>query len=159
MESGRGPEYWGPESVRIVHDEWELKKGQVPEKVYFPQFPAWAKGASEAGHGGGDYFTNHYFAEAIRTNTQPFLDVYRGVAMSVVGIQAWKSVLDRGNGYDVPDFRSESVRRKHAKDTWKPFDLDDPKAPPISSYGKREVIPERLKRAHKVWKSKGYDGE
>ena len=159
MESGRGPGYWGPESVRIVHDEWELKKGQVPEKVYYPRFPRWAKGAEEAGHGGGDYFTNHYFAEAIRTNTQPFLDVYRGVAMSVVGIQAWKSVLDGGNSYEVPDFRKESSRKIHAKETWRPFDIDDPNAPPINSRGKREMIPERLKRAREVWRSTGYDGD
>ena len=159
MESGRGPGYWGPGSVRIVHDEWELKKNQVPEKEYYPQFPAWAKGAGEAGHGGGDYFTNHYFAEAIRTGTQPFLDVYRGVAMSVVGIQAWKSVLDNGNSYEVPDFRNESSRKKHAKDNWTPFDLDNPDSPPVSSYGKREVNPDRLKRARKVWRDGGYTGE
>ncbi|NLG27208.1 MAG: Gfo/Idh/MocA family oxidoreductase, partial [Chloroflexi bacterium] len=31
METGRGPGYWGPQSVRLVHDEWDLKPGQVPE--------------------------------------------------------------------------------------------------------------------------------
>jgi predicted dehydrogenase len=66
METGRGPSYWGPGSVRIVHEEYDLKPGQVPEKVYYPQFPEWATDAAKAGHGGGDYFTNHYYAEAIR---------------------------------------------------------------------------------------------
>jgi predicted dehydrogenase len=32
METGRGPGYWGPGSVRIAHDEWALERGQVPEK-------------------------------------------------------------------------------------------------------------------------------
>jgi predicted dehydrogenase len=163
METGRGPGYWGPGNVRIVHDEWELKKGQVPELSYFPQFPKWAAGAGEAGHGGGDFFTNHYFAEAIRKGEQPYLNVYRGVAMSVIGILAWKSVLDKNNSYEVPDFTREASRKKWADDTWCPMNVDDPNAPPISSRGKvgrkREVLPEGLKLAQKVWKKSGYTGE
>ena len=159
METDRGPGYWGPGGVRIVHDEWELRKGQVPETVYYPQFPKWAKGAIEAGHGGGDFFTNHYFAEAIRTGRQPYLNVYRGVAMSVIGILAWRSVLDRGNGYDVPDFTREASRKKWAKDDWNPLDLDNPKAPPVSSRGRnRRILPAGLKVARRVWKEIGYKG-
>ena len=40
--------------------------------------------------------------------TPPFLDVYRGVAMSSVGILAWKSALEDGRPFDVPDFRDEA---------------------------------------------------
>jgi predicted dehydrogenase len=160
METGRGPGYWGPGSVRVVHDEWDLKPGQVTEKVYYPQFPEWAKGATGAGHGGGDFFTNHYFAEAIRSGEQPYLDVYRGVAMSVIGILAWKSVLDNGNSYAVPDFGSEASRCAYENDHWRPMDLDDPNAPPISSRGKvREVIPEHLEEARRIWREMGYTGD
>ncbi|MFH0918803.1 MAG: Gfo/Idh/MocA family oxidoreductase [Fibrobacterota bacterium] len=157
METGRGPGYWGPGSVRLVHDEWELRKGEVPEKLYYPQFPKWATAAIKSGHGGGDFFTNHYFAEAIRTGQQPYLDEYRGVAMSVAGILAWKSVLDKGNGYEVPDFTREASRKKWVNDTWNPLDLNNPKAPPSSSRGrKRELIPAHLKTARKVWEKAGY---
>jgi predicted dehydrogenase len=157
METGRGPGYWGPGSVRIVHDEWELDQEQVPEQVYFPQFPEWARAAAQAGHGGGDWFTNHYFAEAIRTGTQPYLNVYRGVAMSVIGILAWKSVLDHGNSYEVPDFSREHSRRKWADDRWRPLDLDDPKAPPVSSRGgKREHFAAGLRISRQVWRSIGF---
>jgi len=160
METGRGPSYWGPGSVRIVHEPWELKRGQVPEKEYYPQFPDWAKDAVSAGHGGGDYFTNHYFAEAIRAGEQPYLNVYRGVAMSVIGILAWKSVLDNGNSYAVPDFASEESRKAYENDTWRPMDLDDPDAPPITSRGKvREVMPEGLAQARKIWREIGYKGK
>ncbi|MFH0921001.1 MAG: Gfo/Idh/MocA family oxidoreductase, partial [Fibrobacterota bacterium] len=123
MENGRGPGYWGPGNVRVVHNEWELRKGQVPEKLIYPMFPKWAV-AGKSGHGGSDFFTNHYFAEAIRTGKQPYLNVYRGVAMSVIGILAWKSVLDKGNSYAVPDFTREATRKKWANDTWRPMDLD-----------------------------------
>jgi predicted dehydrogenase len=159
METGRGPGYWGPGSVRVVHDEWDLKPDQVPETVYYPRFPDWAKGASSAGHGGGDFFTNHYFADAIRTGEQPYLNVYRGVAMSVVGILAWKSVLDDGNSYPVPDFTGEESRRVYEDDRWRPMDLDDPDAPPVSSRGKaRGVIPESLEQAREIWDRLGYRG-
>ena len=146
--------------MRLVHDEWDVKRGQVPEKVYFPQFPPWAKAAMKSGHGGGDFFTNYYFAEAIRTGKQPYLDVYRGVAMSAVGILAWKSVLDRNNRYEMPDFRREVSRKKWAGDTWQPMNLDDPKAPPIGSRGRdRGLMPDALRRARKIWKANGYTGK
>ena len=48
-------------------------------------------------------------AEAIRTGVQPWLNVYRGVAMSIVGIQAYRSALDRSNTVEVPDFRKKSL--------------------------------------------------
>jgi len=160
MELGRGPEYWGPGNVRIVHEEWDLKRGQVPEKSYYPQFPAWAREATKAGHGGGDFFTNHYFAEAVRSGVQPYINVYRGVAMSVVGILAWKSALDRNNSYVLPNFADEAARQPYENDTWRPLDLDDPQAPPTSSRGKpREVIPESLEEARAIWKKLGYKGK
>ena len=160
VETGRGPGYWGPGNVRIVHEEWDLAPGQVPESSYFPRFPAWAREAGMAGHGGGDFFTNHYFAEAIRRHQQPYLNVYRGVAMAAVGIQAWKSVLDRSNSFDIPDFRSESSRRSCENDHWRPMDLDDPNAPPVSSRGRnRATLPTGLAAARKVWREIGFKGE
>jgi predicted dehydrogenase len=159
LETGRGPGYWGPGSVRVVHDEWDLKPGQVAETIYYPIFPEWAKEAASAGHGGGDFFTNYFFAEAIHTGEQPYLNVYRGVAMSVVGILAWKSVLDNGDSYEVPDFAREESRRAYENDRWRPMDLDDPHAPPVSSRGNsREVIPKSLERAREIWDRLGYRG-
>lgn len=158
METGRGPGYWGPGSVRIVHEEYDCKPGQAPERIVYPQFPEWAKAATEAGHGGGDFFTNYYFAQAIRTGKQPYLNVYRAVAMSVIGILAWKSVLNNGASYAVPDFTSEKSRRECENDRWRPMDLDDPNAPPVGSRGKRDVIPASLKEARKIWKGLGYKG-
>ena len=158
METGRGPGYWGPGSVRVVHDEYECEERQAPEKVYYPQFPQWAKDAVAAGHGGGDYFTNYYFAEAIRTGKQPYLNVYRGVAMSVIGVLAWKSVLDNNASYAVPDFSREKSRQGCQDDRWQPMDLDNPAAPPTCSAGKRDVFPSSLKEARKIWKDLGYKG-
>jgi len=40
------------------------------------------------------------------------------------------------------------------------MDLDDPQAPPISSRGKeRELLPEHLEEARRIWRKIGYRGE
>lgn len=158
METVRGPGYWGKGSIRVVHDEWELKKDQVPEKVYLPTFPKWAQKATRAGHGGGDFFTNYYFAQAIRTGEQPWLNVYRGVAMSVVGILAWKSVLNNNASYPVPDFTDEASRAAVADDHWSPYNPEAPDRPPYASRGEPTVDPEGLARARKIWAKSGYTG-
>jgi predicted dehydrogenase len=156
MESVRGPGYWGPGQVRVVHEPWDLRRGEVVEKSYVPEFPAWSKAARTSGHGGGDFFTSYYFAEAIRKGEQPYLDVYRGVAMSVVGIQAWRSALEGGTPMEMPDFRREVVRRKWERDQWCPGPGG---TVPLSIRGKVEVSARAVENARRVWKGMGYKGE
>jgi predicted dehydrogenase len=158
MESTRGPGYWGPGQVRVVHDPWDCKPDEVTERAYVPEFPEWARAAQEAGHGGGDYFTTHHFAEAIRTGRPPYLDVYRGVAMSVVGVLGWKSALEQGAPFDLPDFSIESERRPHEDDHWSPW-TQDAGAPPPSIRGKVKPSRTAVAYARKVWRDIGYKGE
>ena len=82
--------------LRVVHEPWDCKAGDVTEKVYTPDFPVEAEQARKTGHGGGDFFVEYFFAQAIRSGEPPWCDVYRGLAMSVVGIQAWRSALANG---------------------------------------------------------------
>jgi len=151
METVRGPGYWGPGQIRIVHEPEDLHNGQFTERSYLPRFPKSAAAAVAAGHGGGDFFTNHYFAQAIRSGKHPYLNVYRGVTMSAVGILAWKSVLANGAAFDMPDFRRESSRQVVAGDHFNPFDQDNPSAPPIASRGHPKINKKGLKLAKKVW--------
>src|SRR5439155_15620686 len=91
MELTRGPGYFGPGQVRVWHEEWNRREGAIPaDRVYTPDWPEHGEKARRAGHGGGDFWTNFHFAEAIRTGQPRYFDVYRGLAMSVVGIVAWK---------------------------------------------------------------------
>ncbi|KKL08662.1 hypothetical protein LCGC14_2573610, partial [marine sediment metagenome] len=79
------------------HDLESLMAVDALAEKYLPEM--WRNPPAEAltaGHGGGDFWTNLTFANAIRSGKQPFLDVYRGVAMSSVGILAWKSALADG---------------------------------------------------------------
>lgn len=158
MEHVRGPGYWGPGQIRVAHEEWDLREGEVPERAYVPRFPKWAREAGKAGHGGGDFFTAHYFTEAIRTGKPPYLDVYRGVAMSCVGILGWKSVLASGGPFEMPDFRREASRATFANDHWTPFS-NRAGRPPIASQGEPSLNPKGLALARKVWKKMGYTGK
>ena len=113
-----------------------------------------------AGHGGGDFFTSYHFAEAIRSGEPPYLDVYRGIDMSIAGIQAWRSALNDSAPVAVPDFRDEAVRRQYENDDWSP----DPERakegqPPSSILGTIEPSDDAKKLAKKIWSEQGYDGD
>ena len=65
-------------SLRVLHEEGTAGRRTGREDLH-PEFPVHPELAREkAGHGGGDFFTSYYFAEAIRRNEPPYLDVYRG---------------------------------------------------------------------------------
>ena len=146
--------------LRVLHDEWDLREGEEVEKIYLPDFPVHADLARAAGHGGGDFFTAYHFAEAIRQDQQPYMDVYRGIAMTLVGIQAWRSCHANGAPVEIPDFRDESIRAKHANDDWSPFPEDRrPGQPWPSILGEFKPRPEAVAFARKVWKEMGYEGE
>jgi predicted dehydrogenase len=149
---------WG--SVRVYHEDWLRKPGQLRNMVYAPDWPSHGELARKAGHGGGDFWTNFHFANAIHSGRQPYLNVYRGVAMAAVGILGWRSCLNNGQPSTIPDFRKESVRKQFEKDNWSPFSEDaGPGQPPPSILGLVKPSPEAVRHARKVWASVGYRGK
>ena len=160
MEITRGGGYYGPGQVRVWHEEWDLKPDEEKERVYAPDWPEHGDLAEQAGHGGGDFWTNFHFANAIRSGEPPFLDVYRGVTMSSVGILAWKSALEDGAPFDVPDFKDESARKRYEDDHWSPWPENaGPGQPPPSIDGFPEPTPQGIAHAKEVWDELGYQGE
>ena len=146
--------------LRIVHEEWDRRPGDAAEKIYLPEFPDHADLARAAGHGGGDFFTNYHFADAIRRNEQPYLDVYRALDMTFVGIQAWRSCLDSGRPFEIPDFRDESVRTRYENDDWSPFPEDrGPGQPWPSIEGEIKPPPRAVAAARRAWDEMGYHNE
>ena len=159
MEVARGGGYFGSGQVRVWHEDWDRGEGQPADRVYAPDWPEHGDLARQAGHGGGDFWTNFEFANAIRAGGQPFLDVYRGVAMSSVGILAWKSALEDGRPFDVPDFKKESSRRAYEDDHWSPWpEHAGPGQPPPSILGVPKPTRKGVAHARKVWKRIGYEG-
>ena len=74
--------------MRVHRSPWLKQEGEEPgDEEYTPEFPAEFEEAAKTGHGGGDFFTSMHFAQAIRSGKQPFLDVHRGVSMSIVGVR------------------------------------------------------------------------
>ena len=138
--------------VRVFHDHFDRVPNQPNERIFTAEFPTHAREAGQAGHSGGDFFTNWNFAEAIRTGRQPWLDIYRALDMSVVGIQAWKSALEKGAPQEIPDFRTEAARRKYAKENWSPYPEDaGPGQPPPSILGIREPTARQIAASRKLW--------
>ena len=157
MENAR---HGDKQRLRVWREPWEKNQGEPIETVYTPDFPNHHAEATRAGHGGGDFFTSYYFAEAIRSDEPPYLDVYRGIDMSIAGIQAWRSALNDSAPIAVPDFRDEAVRQQYANDDWSP----DPNRskegqPPSSILGTIEPSDDAKKLAKKIWSKQGYYGD
>lgn len=149
------PNHWS--NVRIHHEEWLREPGQEADVAYAPDWPEHAELARQAGHGGGDFWMNFHFANAIRTRRQPYLDVYRGAAMAAVGILGWRSCLEQGRPFAVPDFRDETTRRTLDNDHWSPFPDDaGPGQPPPSIRGQIDPADEVKQHALQEWAKQGY---
>ncbi len=145
--------------LRLVHDAFDRTGDERTETIYRPEFPYHADLARQAGHGGGDFFTNFMFAEAIRTGKPPLLDVYRALDMTLAGIQGWRSALDRGNAKEIPDFRKKRMRDLYRNDTWSPFpNAKGPGEAPPSIHGARKISAKDLAAAKAIWKKQGYTG-
>lgn len=157
MENTRS--HSGSERVRILHEPWDLKPGERREMVYEPEFPEWAKKkAPNFAHGGGDFFTNWYFAQSIRSGKQPFFDVYKGTAMSAVAIQSWRSALENGKPFAIPDFSNEKERKIFEKDHWSPFSDGKRKAQaPSSVLGFLKWTPAMKRKARAAWNKCGFN--
>ena len=138
--------------VRLRREQYHEEHTEPVEQIYLPDFPEHHEKALKAGHGGGDFFMNYHFAEAIRKKEQPFLDVYRGVNMSIVGILAYRSALQDSNTLEVPDFRREAEREKYATDDWSPDPVKRLTGHPRPSIlGEIKPTGKGLAYARKVW--------
>lgn len=129
--------------VRRMHFDWPASQ---PEQVYyFPPFPEKYSNAAGFGHGGGDFFTSYFFAEAIKGNRAPDIDVYQAIDMTAIGILGYKSALQHGVPFEIPDFRDKKAREVFRGDNWNPdpaVPCDDKPWPSV--LGKIEISEERM---------------
>ena len=143
--------------LRVRKEPFDKKPDEPVEKIYKPEFPAYARDAGKHGHGGGDFFTTYFFAQAIKTGEQPYMDVYRGVAMSIVGILAYRSALNDSNTVEVPDLRKKSERAKYANDDWNPDPSRHKEGYPLPSIlGKIKPSEKAIAYARKIWAKSGF---
>lgn len=135
--------------VRRMRYDWPAEQ---PEQVYYhPKFPAEYKDAAGFGHGGGDFFTTYFFAEAIRGHRPPEIDVYQAIDMTAIGILGWKSALNNGAPIDIIDFRDKKAREIYRGDNWNPDpSIPCENKPPCSVLGKVNFTDEEIAQYHKL---------
>jgi len=121
IETVRGDQ----DSIKYDYNAWAVPEGVEASKIYDARPTVISDAQKAAGHGGSDYALNMMFISYLKGEVEPFFNVYRATTLSAAGILAWRSVLDNGNGYDVPDFSDKSIRRKYANDFLTPFPKPD----------------------------------
>ncbi|NLE13668.1 MAG: Gfo/Idh/MocA family oxidoreductase [Clostridiales bacterium] len=90
---------------------------------YRPEFTI--KDAQGAGHGGGDFFTTHYFIRSLLGDEDAkknSIDVYMAVDMCIPGILGFRSILNGGNAVEIPNLRLKTERDKYRNDTFCAFE-------------------------------------
>ena len=111
--------------VMLRYNSWSKPTPETPEESLY--LPDWNDADEEiiktSGHGGGDYLTARMFLDCIRENRQPEhpFDIYSAVNMSSVAILAHRSILNGGETYDIPDFRTKDGRDQYRDDRETPF--------------------------------------
>lgn len=105
--------------VRVKKETWDRDPSEPEERIYLPELPPEQRRDTGVGHAGADLSLLRDFATAIREGRKPYFDVYRGIAMSLVGILAYRSALD-GQTLTIPDFANDAERLSHADDDWSP---------------------------------------
>lgn len=72
------------------------------------------------GHGGSDFFTMHFFLEAIlgRPGGANIIDVYQALDMTLPGTLGYRSIWEGNVTLTVPDLRDRSLREQYRNDHW-----------------------------------------
>ncbi len=124
-------------SVNVTYHHWLIPEGKPASETYAPSWPANGDLAERAGHGGGDFWTVYNFMEYLRGGPEPFFNVYRGVCMSAVGILAWRSCMEDGKTYRIPDFTKKEDRDAVRDDDLTPFPDENGRVTLPCAVGKR----------------------
>lgn len=122
--------------VNVTYHHWLIPEGGEASRTYSPGWPTNGALAERAGHGGGDFWTVYNFMEYLTRGTEPFFDVYRGACMSAVGILAWRSCMEDGKTYRIPDFRKKEDRDAVRNDDLTPFPDENGRASLPCAVGK-----------------------
>ena len=139
------------EHVLVRYNEWEKPEGAEATQVYETKWEALGDIAEKAGHGGGDFWVLWHFVQCLEKNEEPFFDVYRSVAMASVGILGWRSILEGGVSYRIPDFRNEEDRKQWENDELSPFPDKDGKVTLPCCSQPYQYTEEDLKAAEADW--------
>ena len=114
----------GNDDVRLYHFGHTTPEGEEQcSRIHadLAEFGEKGKLAKEAGHGGGDYWIVQHMIEYFADGIEPFFNVYRAVAMSATAILGWRSCLNHGENFKIPDFSNKEERDAVRGDDLTPF--------------------------------------
>lgn len=107
-----------------------------------------------SGHGGGDFYTMHFFLEKIlgRPAGANSIDVYQALDMSMPGILAYRSICQGNSPQTVPDLRDPGQREAWRNDNWctNPA-VAGPDLAPFNAQGDPEIPDEVYQRVRQQW--------
>ena len=105
-----------------VYTEGENENCRGRHEIYEPK-PV-IEAAAATGHGGGDFFTTHYFLQSIlgdEVARERAIDVYKAVDMCIPGILAYKSICNDNCSVKIPNLRNKEERDAYRNDTFCTF--------------------------------------
>lgn len=116
METDR----WGAGSsrVNIFREGSDLTPHEVSYLANFPLENELSKRIG--GHGGSDFYTMHFFLEAIldRPGKAYNIDVYQALDMTLPGTLGYRSIWEGNIPLDIPDLRDAALRDQYRNDHW-----------------------------------------
>jgi predicted dehydrogenase len=111
--------YWGTKGAAEINHGLFLRLGGGGGSPKFQVHADWGELtplAEKMGHGGGDFFVLYYFARQILFGEPAPWDVYSAADVTIPGILAYRSSLESGKPFDVPDFRKKAQRNRWRRD-------------------------------------------
>jgi len=91
-------------------------KGESEKIEIEAKWPELGEFAEQMGHGGGDFWVLYNFARQILTGEPAFWTVHKAAEVTLPGIFAYRSAVNNGEAYDIPDFSKKEDRDKYRND-------------------------------------------
>jgi len=109
---GSAEQHWGKLLLRLG------AAGEAPKTEVKPYWPQLAELAASTGHSGGDFWVLYYFARQIHTAEPAPFEIYKAADVTIPGLLSYRSAMENGKPYDIPDFRSKAQRDKYRTDNY-----------------------------------------
>lgn len=113
--------YIGEDKVRRFYFEHTVPEGEETVSLIDAAPAGDDEKTKNAGHGGSDGRIVRIMKDYFLNGKEPFFDVYRSVAMSAAAILGWRSCLNHGENFRIPDFRVPEERDAVRNDDLTPF--------------------------------------
>lgn len=131
---------WGTLAAAEINNGLFLRLGgggSTPKMKVTPEWPFLGDLASKTGHGGGDFWVLYYFAREILTGEPGPFNIYAACNCTAAGILAYRSSMENGRPFDVPDFADKQAREAHRDDHFHQsrFDTREGVFPPNADKG------------------------